>query len=123
MQIIRSISLDIFATAAEIADAQLDKRNKIDGVNLMPYLTGDNNGQPHDELFWRISTKSARRKGNWKLLRNPGRGQGDEWELYNLRKDISETDNLATNEPEKLNQLLNAWESINAEMMDPVWVR
>ena len=115
--------MDIFATAAEIADAQLDKRNKIDGVNLMPYLTGDNNGQPHDELFWRISKKSALRKGNWKLLRNPGRGQGDEWELYNLRKDISETDNLATNEPEKLNQLLNAWESINAEMMDPVWVR
>ncbi|MDA1067970.1 MAG: sulfatase [Verrucomicrobia bacterium] len=115
------ISLDIFATAAAIANAQLDKRKIIDGVNLIPYLTGENKSRPHDTLFWRIEKRTAIRVGDWKLLRNPGRGQGDDWELYNLATDISESNNLASSNPSKLKEMIKAWESVNGEMIDPVW--
>jgi arylsulfatase A-like enzyme len=115
------ISLDIFATAAAIADAELDSRKQIDGVNLIPFLTGDNKGRPHETLFWRIDRKTAIRIGDWKLLRNPSRGQGDDWELYNLANDVSESNNLAQSEPRKFKEMLAAWKSMNGEMIDPVW--
>src|SRR5262249_54498807 len=46
------ISLDLFATAAAVAGAPLPKR-VYDGVNLLPYLTGENPDAPHHLLFWR----------------------------------------------------------------------
>jgi len=115
------ISLDIFATAAAIANAQIDKGNTIDGVNLIPYLNGQNKNRPHNKLFWRIDKRTAIRIGDWKLLRNPRRGQSDDWELYYLPTDISEANNLASSEPTKLKEMLSAWEAMNAEMIDPVW--
>ena len=62
------ISLDIFATAASLSNAQLDERKVYDGVNLIPYLKGEKNSRPHDTLFWRIDKHSAIRVGDWKLL-------------------------------------------------------
>ncbi|MCZ6672105.1 MAG: sulfatase [Verrucomicrobia bacterium] len=115
------ISLDIFSTAAAIANAQVDKHKRIDGVNLIPFLTGEKKGRPHDQLFWRIGSRAAIRVGDWKLLRNPRRGQGDDWELYNLAKDISEENDLAAKNPKKFKEMIAAWESMNAEMIDPVW--
>lgn len=115
------VSLDIFSTAAAISNAQVDRKRKIDGVNLIPYLTGKNKARPHDTLFWRIDRRTAIRVGDWKLLRNPRRGQGDDWELYNLAKDISESNNLASTEPSKVKEMLEAWEDMNGQMIEPVW--
>lgn len=115
------ISLDIFATAAAISGADLNPKRHIDGVNLIPYLTGKDDGRPHEKLFWRINTRTAIRVGDWKLLRNPHRGQGDDWELYNLANDISESNNLAKSEPKKFKEMMAEWKSMNAEMIDPVW--
>ncbi len=113
------ISLDIFATAA--AGSPLLERQKIDGVNLLPFLTGDKKGSPHETLFWRLNKKTAIRVGDWKLLRNPQRGFSDKWQLYNLSKDIGETQDLASNQPEKLKELFARWEQLNAEMIAPIW--
>lgn len=115
------ISLDVFGTAAALAGVKLDKRRKYDGVNLMPYLAGNQRGRPHDELFWRIGNRAAIRKGDWKLLRNPVRGRPAAWQLYDLANDISEENDLAGKNPAKLRELLKAWEKTNAEMIDPVW--
>lgn len=115
------VSLDIFATAAAISGADLNPEKHIDGVNLIPYLTGKNSGRPHEKLFWRINTRTAIRVGDWKLLRNPYRGQGDDWELYDLANDISESNDLAKSEPKKFKEMMAAWKSINSEMIDPVW--
>jgi arylsulfatase A-like enzyme len=52
---------------------------------------------------------------------NPKRGQAGNWELYNLAKDISETNNLADRQPDKLAALIKVWERLNGEMMDPIW--
>ena len=115
------ISLDIFATAAALARAPLERRKKYDGVNLMPYLTGANPGNPHDQLYWRIGNRAAIRVGDWKLLRNPGRGQPATWQLYNLADDIGEQDDRASRMPGKMEDLQRAWEKMNSEMIEPVW--
>lgn len=114
------ISLDIFATASRVA-----KHNPpagIDGVDLLPFLTGERSRSPHESLFWRLGQRTAIRVGDWKLLKNsPGRSNDDAWELYNLAQDISETRDLAAREPQRLQHLKAEWQRFNAQMIDPVW--
>ncbi|MEZ6130855.1 MAG: sulfatase-like hydrolase/transferase [Planctomycetaceae bacterium] len=115
------ISLDIFATAATLARAASPSRTVIDGVDLMPFLTGDTPEPPHPTLFWRTGSKGALRHGDWKLLRNPNRGDRNTWQLYDLSRDLSETNNLADTQLRQRDELIQRWQSINAEMIDPVW--
>ena len=117
------VSLDVFGTAAAIADAPIpdQRKRKIDGVNLMPYLTGENQGRPHETLFWRAKQRTAIRVGDWKLVRSPRGREGADWNLFNLRKDISEKNNLAKAKPEKFKEMLAAWEKLNGEMIESVW--
>ena len=89
----------------------------------MPYLTGKKTGEPHTSLYWRIATKAAYRKGDWKILRNPRRGQSEAWELYHLADDISETNNLAATHTDKLEKLRAEWEQLNTQMIEPIWTR
>jgi arylsulfatase A-like enzyme len=101
------ISLDIFGTAAALNNLQ--PKNPIDGVNLIPYLTGRNTGMPHDALFWRGSSseKWAVRTPDDKLVM-----LADKTERFAIREDISERNNLHTSNPEKttpLQALLEAW--------------
>ncbi len=87
----------------------------------MPFLTGENDARPHETLFWRLGRKAALRKQDWKLVRNPTRRGSAEWELYDLSQDVSETENLATSQSEKLQELTAAWETLNDQMIDPFW--
>ena len=43
------------------------------------------------------------------------------WELYDLSKDISEENNLATSHPERLTELVELWEKMNGEMSEPLF--
>ena len=115
------IALDVFGTAVGISGAETDRRKVYDGKNLIPFLKGQNKGKPHETLFWRTGTRTANRVGDWKLLSNPRRGQSGDWELYNLANDISETEDLASSNPSKFKEMVSAWESMNGEMIDPVW--
>lgn len=117
------VSLDIFATAIARAGIDAPKNRPLDGVDLLPYLTGENNDPPHEDLFWRVGNRGALRSGDWKLVRNPGRNQGDsqDWQLYRLDTDLAEENDLAKQEPEKLQELLERWESHNSEMVEPLW--
>ena len=66
----------------------------MDGVNLLGYLTGRKQGRPHDVLYWRMGGRSALRKGDWKLVYT---FMGDR-EMYNLKEDPAELNNLAEND-------------------------
>jgi arylsulfatase A-like enzyme len=88
-------------------------------VNLIPFLTGEKNGAPHERLFWRTGGGAlhAVRQGDWKLVQSKGQPA----ELYNLASDISETKNLAASQPEiaaQLQQTLAAWDK---ELIAPVF--
>lgn len=70
------IQLDIMPTAVALAGGTMPGDRPIDGVNLMPYLTGEKAGLPHEALFWRMGPQAAVRKGDWKLIRREaGPGQ------------------------------------------------
>ena len=115
------ISLDVFATAAAVAKKPLPSNRSIDGVNLMPYLTGKNDARPHDVLFWRLQKKSAVRVGDWKLVRNPRRRSRADWQLYNLAEDFGEAHDLAEKHPDRMKALMAIWNQLDGEMIDPVW--
>jgi len=108
------ISCDIFPTVISAAGAAIPEN--LDGVDLLPYLLGKNLEQPHINLFWRQGEKTALRSGDWKIVMN-----NKKWELYNLTEDISETNNLSAQNPEKFIELKASWEKLNGEMIEPLF--
>lgn len=113
------ISLDIHPTAVAAVGGNIPAGAKLDGVNLLPYLTGSAKGIPHDKLYWRFGPQWAVRVGDWKLL-----SQGDgQLQLYNLAQDIGEKNNLAASRADKLKELQAAYEAWNKQLMEPRWGR
>ncbi|MDB6056605.1 MAG: sulfatase [Verrucomicrobiales bacterium] len=121
-----AFTLDMTATALKIAGA--DTKN-LDGVNLMPYVTGKNNGQPHDVLYWRFGDQMAIRIGDYKLVRydqNADLKVGRKLPavgpfLYNLKTDIGETKDLSKEMPDKLHELQAKWDQWNKTLAKPAW--
>jgi arylsulfatase A-like enzyme len=109
------IALDILPTAVVAAGGKVPPA--VEGVDLLPALTS-NAGAPHEALYWRFGAQRAIRKGDWKLV-DPGRG----WELYNLRTDIGEAKNLAASEPQRVNEMIAAYDAWNARNVEPKWAR
>ena len=60
-------SLDVASTAVALAGQPHD--DKLDGVNLMPFVTGENKGSPHDVLYWRWRSQAAVLEFPWKLIK------------------------------------------------------
>ncbi len=107
-------SLDIFPTVMAAIDQV--KRPEGDGVDLMPYLNGTRDDQPHKTLFWRSGANWAIRDGDWKLIHAGGRN----W-LYNLANDIGERSNLAVKRPDLVEQLKRRYDEWEVDMVDPAW--
>jgi len=84
-------SLDLTATFVELAGGKITTADKLDGVNLMPYILGENKGRPHPEMKWQFTISKSIRQGDWKLVQIPDRLPM----LYNIKADISEQNNLA----------------------------
>ena len=112
-----SSSLDIGATACALAGVESDFNLPLDGVNLMPYLSGEKSEAPHDKLFWRKDKMAAARVGAYKLVRV----QGLKSTVYNLDTDLGEKDNLANEKPELKEQLENELKSWEGQMISPLW--
>jgi arylsulfatase A-like enzyme len=113
--------MDATATALKMASALAPEHSTkaeptMDGINLMPLLTGKTTQLPERLLFWRVGKKNALRLGDWKLIRD-----GKVWQLYDLTHDISETKNLASQEPARVQQLSALWDKWNTEQIDPLW--
>lgn len=112
------VQLDILPTALAAAGVDAKPEWKLDGVNLLPYLTGENKEKPHETLYWRYGDQWAIRHGDWKLVAGNG-GDKRSGELYNLADDISESKNLAAENPEKVRELKSLWDKWNAEQAPP----
>lgn len=100
------IALDVAATATALAGQPHDAN--LDGVNLMPYLTGENNAAPHDVLFWRWRSQAAVLKFPWKLIQ-----LGDhERYLFDVSTPEGELQNRLAEHPEiatRLEAELKTW--------------
>ncbi len=110
-------ALDIMPTTLAAVGAEWDSALPLDGVNLVPYITGQSTGRPHDTLYWRRGVAAAVRDGDWKLIRS----QGNPDLLFNLADDPGERENLADQHPQRVAQLkakLSAWEK---DLAPPRW--
>jgi arylsulfatase A-like enzyme len=114
------IQLDIAATSLAAAGVTSRPDGKLDGVNLIPFLTGREKRAPHRDLYWRFGGHMAIRRGDWKVVRT---WDNTEPELYNLRQDIGETRNLARQEPARFKELMAAWSMWNSTLVPPAWPR
>jgi len=112
------LSLDIFATITALANAPANPERPLDGVNLVPYLTGLRAGAPHDAIFMRMPARGAFavRSGEYKLV-VPATDRAAE--LYNLSTDISECNNLAEAKPAVMQDLENKHAAWSQRMIHP----
>ncbi len=110
------ISMDIFATA--VAAAGVDPKNELDGVDLVPFLTGVNASAPHERLYWRKVSRDglAIREGSLKLVKD----RVGEVELYNVSEDISESAQLSI--PSKSEHLMRNFGSWNNRNQEPAFM-
>jgi arylsulfatase A-like enzyme len=120
------IQLDILPTILTAIGAEIPADAKLDGVNLLPYLTGESDGKPHDTLYWRFGQQMAIRQGDWKLVRydpvvDGKSGRATEARLYNLASDIGEQRDLIDEQPEKGRALQAAWNKWNELNVPPLW--
>ncbi len=107
------MNLDVLPTAIIAAGGKPEASWHLDGVDLMPYLTGKNTSRPHQTLYWRFGPQWAIRDGDMKLV--VSKGGSDKPELYNLADDIGESKDLAAAEPAKVKELQGMWNKWSAE--------
>ncbi len=123
------IQLDITATALTVAGLNIKPELKLDGVNLLPFLSREKQGVPHEVLYWRLGDQMAIRMGDYKLVRYDrtvdtvmeGKAPISQPRLYRLSDDIAETKDLTALMPEKAKELQTKWNEWNATLMKPLW--
>ena len=124
------IQLDVLPTALAAAGVEAKPEWKLDGVNLLPYLTGKSQQAPHEALYWRLFAHMAIRKGPWKLVKSmegpllfADTSQPDlsGVQLFNVTEDIGETRDLAAIHPEKVKELSADWLRWSGQMATPLW--
>jgi arylsulfatase A-like enzyme len=107
------ISIDLLPTICTAAGIDLPDDRIYDGRDLLPVLTKESNDPLHTHLFfdgydgyWSV------RSGDWKLVSN----KDGELELYNLKDDIGETTDIASQYQNKVNDLHQAYQTWRNEM-------
>lgn len=135
------IQLDILPTALAAAGVEAPADAGLDGANLLPYLSGEKAGRPHETLYWRFGEQLAIRHGDWKLVKydpaadgapgtgkkKAGKGEGKEAagkataRLYDLASDLGEAQDRAGENPAKAAELQALWDKWNSVQAKPLW--
>ena len=112
---------DYLPTACELAGIPLSKQKSdaIDGISYLPTLLGKPDQQPqHRYLYWASSegeTSVGVRMRDWKLVKyRPKKSAPNtpaEWRLYNLKADVGEKENVATENPSIVSEILDLIEN------------
>ena len=118
----RVSNLDILSTVASVAGVDMNRNDlkdiAFDGANIIPYLSGENEGEPERILFNKSGNYSFIIKEGWKL--QVDLVQNKKW-LYNLNEDPTEQINLFKSDLEKLNELELILSNKLSEQVKPIW--
>ena len=118
----RVSNLDIFSTVASVAGVDMTRNDlkdiAFDGANLIPYLSGENEGEPERILFNKSGDYSFLIKEGWKI--QVDLVQNKKW-LYNLNQDPTEQLNLSESNFTKLNELEEILNNKLSEQVKPIW--
>ena len=112
------ISLDILPTMIAAAGGTVQDDWQLDGVNLLPYISGRTIESPHKTLYWSWGARKAIRQGDFKAV---SMNNGKKFELFNLAKDISESTDLSTQHPEKLENMIQQHSKWESGLMPQQW--
>lgn len=102
--------IDFMATFLDVGEADYPaqvgdrKVDPLQGISLMPILQGETR-TGHDQLYFRFGTDRALRRGPWKIV---SAKQG-RWELYNMDEDRTELNDLASEDPERVESMAQEW--------------
>ncbi|MDO6516963.1 sulfatase [Zobellia uliginosa] len=110
-------TLDLLPTFVAAAGGDINAIDGLDGVDLLPYLQGKKQGKPHKTLYWKKEARGAIRHNDWKLVRFPDRPA----KLYNIKEDISETNDLASKYPQKVRELYQMLFDWELTLERPLW--
>ena len=112
------LSLDILPTFLDAAYGEILDKEELDGVNLLPYLTGKIEKPPHETMLWRFTISASIREGDWKLIRLPDRLPL----LFNLTNDLSEQSDVALKNMALTRKLLKKLGSWDVRLPHPVFL-
>ena len=91
--------VDVFPTLAELTESTAPA--DLDGISILPTLLGEEvvgkKQKQHEMLYWEYGNQVAVRYGRWKAVRA---GKIPRWELFDLEKDISESNNVIDDHPD-----------------------
>ncbi len=99
-------SPDLMIAAARLAGASLPDDRVLDGRDPLPVLRGDAES-PHDSFRFTYRNHAAFRGGDWKIVRT---APDEPWQLFDLSRDVGESNDLATSEPERVRELSERFE-------------
>lgn len=105
---------DLLPTFAEIIGQEVPQA--IDGISFLPTLKGETNQRTHEYLYWEfheLGGRQAIRKGDWKAVKYGVKNNPDvAMELYNLKEDPSESQDLASIHPEIIKEMENLFKEV-----------
>jgi arylsulfatase A-like enzyme len=111
------ISLDILPTALAAAGVAPPPRLSLDGVDVLPHITGRTDRPPHETLYWRYGHHRAIRHGRWKLTMPADAPAG----LYDLSTDVAESKDLSAAHPEVVDDLARRYAAWASGLEPPRW--
>lgn len=130
-------SMDVYPTLTGATGLKMPKGRHTDGVDLLPFIKGKNETDPHEWLCWQNRSwlprkagepvrptpkvhNSAIREGNWKLVRLKEKVDSKDrppaWALYNLANDVGERKDVAKAHPEVVSRLGAVFDTWRASM-------
>lgn len=115
------ISLDLFTTCMAAAGLIAKESDKLDGINLLPYLEEKRKNKLQKRtLFWRVANgkEYAIRKGKYKLIQSAYKNK---IMLFDLENDKMETNDIAKEMPAIVSELSEDYKNWNNELMPPLW--
>jgi arylsulfatase A-like enzyme len=120
-------SLDLLPTSLAIGGVNAPKDIAFDGVNIVPFLTGERSGDPHENLFWRMTARGiwAIRSGDDKIVMQhrggPPHPVSKTPRLVNLATDVKELTDHSTTDLVRFNELKASYDTWNATLPNPLW--
>jgi len=110
------ISMDLLPTAVDAAGGKVEEG--LDGVSLVPFVTGRKSAPGNRYLYWRFNRGWAIRDSQWKLIGERGWKQP---QLFRVADDVSESEDLFAKRPKIAKRLQDAYDAWDATLMDKLW--